>query len=62
MLTDEQCDEFRQMNCSFRDMIRAAYAAGKKEMRARAANAVPGGDICDPQTVADMIRAIPIDD
>ena len=30
MLTDEQCDEFRRMNCSFRDMIRAAYAAGRK--------------------------------
>jgi predicted double-glycine peptidase len=28
MLTDEQCNEFRRMNCSFNDMVRAIYKAG----------------------------------
>jgi hypothetical protein len=32
-LTDEQCDEFRRMPCSFNDMIRAAYRAGQESMR-----------------------------
>ena len=30
LLTDEQCNEFRAMRCSFADMIRAAYAAGRE--------------------------------
>jgi hypothetical protein len=28
VLTDAQCDEFRRLNCSFNDMVRAIYAAG----------------------------------
>lgn len=27
-LTDEQCDEFRRLPCSFRDMVRQIYMAG----------------------------------
>ena len=28
MLTDEQCNEFRVLRCSFNDMVRAIYKAG----------------------------------
>lgn len=28
-LTDDQCDEFRRLPLSFRDMVRAIYAAGR---------------------------------
>lgn len=27
-LTDEQCDEFRRLPCSFNDMVREIYRAG----------------------------------
>ncbi len=29
VLTDAQCDEFRRLPVSFRDMVRAIYAAGE---------------------------------
>lgn len=32
-LTDEQCDEFRRLPLSFRDMVRAIYEAGSIEER-----------------------------
>ena len=28
MLTDDQCDEFRRLPCSFNDMVRAIYESG----------------------------------
>ena len=28
-LTNEQCDEFRRLPCSFNDMVRAIYVAGQ---------------------------------
>lgn len=36
-LTDEQCDEFRRLRCSFRDMVRAIYVAGQKKAEAELA-------------------------
>jgi len=59
-LTDEQCDEFRRMPCSFNDMIRAAYRAGQVEMRERAAKEVDGWREID-KDIANIIRALPVD-
>ena len=36
-LTDEQCDEFRRLPLSFRDMVRAIYEAGIAEEQAAVA-------------------------
>ena len=35
-LTDEQCDEFRRLPCSFNDMVRAIYSDGYKAGMIRA--------------------------
>ncbi len=37
-LTDEQCDEFRRLPLSFRDMVRAIYEAGSIEEREKIAH------------------------
>jgi len=30
MLTDDECNEFRRLNMSFNDMVRAIYDAGRQ--------------------------------
>lgn len=37
------------------------YAAGQAATRKRALTLIPGGDLCDPQEIADAIRALPIE-
>ena len=68
-LTDEQCDEFRRLPCSFRDMIRSAYAAGQREMRERAAAQADVFDYLDnsdsshaADRIGKRIRALPLAD
>lgn len=36
ILTDEQCDQFRRLPCSFNDMVRAIYLAGYRDAAKRA--------------------------
>lgn len=40
MLTDEQCLRFRQMPCSFNDMVRAIYDAGIQSEKDRLLNQI----------------------
>lgn len=60
-LTDAQCDEIRRHPGSFNDMLRtlsrAAWLAASAAEREAILQALPGGSWCDPQQVADMIRA-----
>lgn len=41
ILTDEQCDEFRRLPCSFNNMVRAIYIAG----RGSAMEPIPAQDL-----------------
>ena len=43
------------------DYAAAAYRAGQEEMRERAVMCCPGGSLCDPQQIADDIRALLVD-
>jgi hypothetical protein len=64
-LTDEQCDEFRRMPCSFNDMIRAAYRAGQDETAYRAGQSEMrerAAEVCAAMGNADSIRALPLDE
>ena len=45
-----------------RDAYSDGFKAGQEQMREKALLVLPGGQICDPQEIADTIRALPIED
>jgi len=61
VLTAEQCDEFRRLPLSFRDMVRAIYAAGEAaalERAARVAEQNPTPRFFIGSCEANAIRAL----
>jgi hypothetical protein len=50
-LTDEQCNEFRRLDCNFNNMVRAIYNAGRNAEQERCAGIVFGQ--CGSDNVAE---------
>lgn len=59
MLTDEQCNEFRGLPCSFNDMVRAIHADGYAQaLKDAAAICLSVNSHDNPMTANDCADAI----